>query len=498
MSRITDLEKPFELSRSRLLMQQKLNNRSKEAMTQREITPEILPTKKDVKLLGLDDDIPEAIANKHRKAMSIQIKLDNMANNSIIDELGWKPSKIKSETTQQMIDEYKAEMNQQVKSIDPTTGNEVYYFKPSSVDLTPVQAEKVNVLTDADKRNIQYEIVRKLGDLRKVNKYLSTTVPVENRKLDTQYNRDKAAYDAWTDPFDETADPLIQYELDKEALRQSAEHADNDRKQLILEIDNLKIQIDGNDKAIHQNAINQAEADKQTRLKIAEAEKEIRSLNIGSSLVGQQAGEDDETYRQRLLNIGQEIRDDNEVEQEAGVFQSVRAKYNLKDFLSDQGKIETIIKKLSNDEKTLFNTKIASIKKNYLDTYGFNNRNMTPDKIVDFIKDQITGTPAPAVVAPPPVVVAPSTPPPTVAVSPPLTTSKTKGKTTAFGDIQTYAVSAGLNPKGKSLKDVVAMIENDGREVPRDMIDRLRDSEIQSLINERLIRYYVKTLQINT
>ena len=97
MSRITDLNKPYELSRSRLMMQQKLNDRIKEAMTQREITPEILPTKKDVKLLGLDDDIPEAIANKNRRAMSIQIKLDNMANNSIIDELGWKPSKIKSE-----------------------------------------------------------------------------------------------------------------------------------------------------------------------------------------------------------------------------------------------------------------------------------------------------------------------------------------------------------------------------------------------------------------
>ena len=287
MSRITDLNKPYELSRSTLLMQQKLNNRSKEAMTQREITPEILPTKKDVKLLGLDDDIPEAIANKHRKAMSIAIKLDNMANNSIIDELGWKPSKIKSETTQQMIDEYKAEMNQQVKSIDPTTGNEVYYFKPSSVDLTPVQAEKVNVLTDADKLNIQTEIVKNLMELRKANKYLSTTVPVENRKLDTQYNRDKAAYDSLPTIGGITAgiNPLIQYEQDKEALRQSAEHADNDRKQLILEIDNLKIQIDGNDKAIHQNAINQAEADKQTRLKIAEAEKEIRSLNIGRLFV---------------------------------------------------------------------------------------------------------------------------------------------------------------------------------------------------------------------
>jgi len=203
MSRITDLQKPYELARSRLLMQQKLNNRSREAITEREITPEILPTKKDVKLLGLDDDIPEAIANKHRKAVSIQIKLANMANNSIIDELGWKPSKIKSETTQQMIDEYKAEMNQQVKAIDPITGKEVYYFKPSSVDLTPVEAEKLNVLTDADKRNIQFEIVRKLGELRKANKYLSTTAPAEDRRLDAQYNREKAVYDATPfDPFE--------------------------------------------------------------------------------------------------------------------------------------------------------------------------------------------------------------------------------------------------------------------------------------------------------
>ena len=69
-----------------------------------------------------------------------------------------------------MIDEYKAEMNQQVKSIDPTTGNEVYYFKPSSVDLTPVQAEKVIVLTDADKLNIQTEIVKNLMELRRESK----------------------------------------------------------------------------------------------------------------------------------------------------------------------------------------------------------------------------------------------------------------------------------------------------------------------------------------
>ena len=75
MSNITNFNAPSESTRKRLLMQQKVNKRSAEAMTQREITPEILPTKADVKLLGLDDDYPEAIAEKHRKATSIKIQL---------------------------------------------------------------------------------------------------------------------------------------------------------------------------------------------------------------------------------------------------------------------------------------------------------------------------------------------------------------------------------------------------------------------------------------
>ena len=96
MSKITNFDAPSDLNRSRLLMQQKLNNRNKEAMIQRDLTPEVLPTKQDIKLLGLDDDYPEAIAEKHRKATSIKIQLANISKNAIVDELGWKPSKIKS------------------------------------------------------------------------------------------------------------------------------------------------------------------------------------------------------------------------------------------------------------------------------------------------------------------------------------------------------------------------------------------------------------------
>ena len=100
MSRITEFNLPSKAIRERLLMEQKLNNRSKEAMTQREIAPEVLPTQSDLKILKVDDDRPEIIADKHRKAISIKVQLANISNNAIVDELGWKPSKVKSEVTQ--------------------------------------------------------------------------------------------------------------------------------------------------------------------------------------------------------------------------------------------------------------------------------------------------------------------------------------------------------------------------------------------------------------
>ena len=187
-------------------------------------------------------------------------------------------------------------------------------------------------------------------------------------------------------------------------MRQDVERAEEDRKQLELDIAGLQFQVRTNDEMIHKNNINVAEAQKQTRLKVSKAEEELRILNLGQGIPGQQPGEDDEAYRQRLINVGREVLDDEEIEREAGALQMVRAKYNLKDFVSDDAKIETILKKLTDDERTLFNTKIASIKKSYLDTSGFNNKNMCVDKIVDFIKIEITVAPAPtpAVIAPPP------------------------------------------------------------------------------------------------
>ena len=190
MPKITEFNAPSKLNRSKLMIQQQLNQRSKEAMIQREITPEILPNKAEVKLLGLDDDNPQAIADKHRKSTSIQIQLTNMANNAIVDELGWKPSQIKSETTQRMIDEYKAEMNQPVKVIDPITGKEVVYkYKPSSVDLSPIIPEYTKPLTENEIWAFERKITDNLVLIKQINTYLKEEVPKEQKRIDDEYNK---------------------------------------------------------------------------------------------------------------------------------------------------------------------------------------------------------------------------------------------------------------------------------------------------------------------
>jgi hypothetical protein len=397
MSVITEFNAPSTSTRSKLLLQKKLNQRSKEAMIQRGITPEILPTRAEVKLLGLDDDNPEAIANKHRNSTSIQIQLTNMANNAIVDELGWKPSKIKSETTQRMIDEYKAEMNQPVKVIDPDTGREVVYkYKPSSIDLTPINPTIERTLTNDEIDEINKNIVYNLDRLKRSEDFVRVSIPKRKNILDDEYNRNKAKYErdrnlSLFNMFIPSAvDPLIKYEEDLEALKQMEEQELDNIKQYKFNIDQLQRQLKDNTIKIHTNSVNQAEAVKQNRYKIKEAEDELNVLNSGKSIPGQQIGETEDQYRQRLIDIGKEVLDDDEVEREAGALQMVKAKYNLKEFLSDLGQIETILKKLSTDEKTEFNTKIVAIKKKYLDTYGYNNKNMTVDKIVDFIKDEIT------------------------------------------------------------------------------------------------------------
>jgi len=122
--------------------------------------------------------------------------------------------------------------------------------------------------------------------------------------------------------------PTVKYDNDKLKLRRNIEIANEDLKDAKLEIDTMRQRILNNPNVIKQNAINQAEADKQTKSKITQAIEELRVLNSGKAIPEQQPGESDDSYRQRLIDIGNEVLDDADVEREAGMLQFVKRKYN--------------------------------------------------------------------------------------------------------------------------------------------------------------------------
>ena len=447
MPKISEYDLPAVSTRTRLQIQKRLDERSKRAMTQREETPELLPTKEDVKVLNINDDRPEVIANKHRKALAIQVRLQNMSNNQIVDELDWKPSVIKSETTQQMIDEYRAEQNAPVKITRPDGREEFFKYDPTSVDLTPITPSLDPVLSEAEIRALKARQLKNAAQITEIDKNLREELPKERQKIIDDYNAAKAGdmdfeyYAELTrrteeatrkEPLQEIARELgininkqqktikqhkeiLTSEIDKQSktpsksstdfevsnqlLDEAVEKLKEDRASLVADIDGIVFRLDENKKAIRQNDINKTEAEKRTRARNFEAADELKVRNTGKVIPDQQPGESDDAYRQRLIDLGDEVFDDDEVERNAKSLQIVRAKYNLKEFISDASKIENIIKKLSSDELTVFNTSFPAYQKKYLETYGFNNRNMSVDDIVDFIQSDLT---APTAAAAPP------------------------------------------------------------------------------------------------
>jgi len=128
----TDYNEPHLLDLNKMNNQMKMNHLNTQAMTKREKAPEVLMTKNEInKSIEIDDDRPDVIGNKYKKAAALQIQALRLTQNAIVDELGFKPMKIKSAVTQKMIDEYRAEQQK------PILINGKYMkYHPSTVDTT--------------------------------------------------------------------------------------------------------------------------------------------------------------------------------------------------------------------------------------------------------------------------------------------------------------------------------------------------------------------------
>jgi hypothetical protein len=125
-------------------------------------------------------------------------------------------------------------------------------------------------------------------------------------------------------------------------------------------------------------------------------------LNAGQFKVDQNPNETDEDYLDRLKETAQTPGNDYYTEVEAEIENIKKFKVNMKDLIRSDIEIERVQHKLDTDDIFGINKIFSLIKERFLKLFGFDNKNVSTDEIVDFMlnminqsSDQIAGATQP-------------------------------------------------------------------------------------------------------
>ena len=84
MLKKTDYNEPHLLDLNNMNNQMKMNRLNTQGMIKRELVPEVLMTKEEIKKsIDIDQDRPDVIGDKYRKAVGLQIQANKITLNSM-------------------------------------------------------------------------------------------------------------------------------------------------------------------------------------------------------------------------------------------------------------------------------------------------------------------------------------------------------------------------------------------------------------------------------
>ena len=331
----------------------------------------------------------QKLADRDRADLAFEIQLKTISDNATK-----KPSDIKSEpmtgVTQAMIEDYQAEQMQPIK-----VGDEFFKYHPAGADqvvLDPPPALE-RVLTPKDISDINTEKMAHATDIEKLkNRISGHTLLLQTYKseLDTNIARIRDEETKGTlskaEVKKQGKDAQDKYKADKKI---SEDIIKKDRAEIVRRetlIEELDMYLKDSEEAQKRNDQAEYEVNQGNKQKLDNLTGLLRSLNQARGLViNKEVGESDADYLQRLQDIGATTYNADEVRDLANIKNIGQTKQNLQSFFTDSGRVQTIAKMLTADERFLFNKLFLKVKKNYLDVYGFDNRQVSNQDVVDFI-----------------------------------------------------------------------------------------------------------------
>ena len=114
-------------------------------------------------------------------------------------------------------------------------------------------------------------------------------------------------------------------------------------------------------------------------------EESLLAVNKNRLSIQQQGNESDADYIARMDAIGQEKYDTNLYEEKAKLEEIQKFKINLKKIIRKDEIIENVLKSFTGEQTFLINKNFPMIETSFLETFGFNNANLSTKDIVDEI-----------------------------------------------------------------------------------------------------------------
>lgn len=308
------------------------------------------------------------------KDMAIEEQLQKISRNAIKDVLGWKPTLIKSDVTNEMIQEYQDEMANSFYD-DPITGKKLKYV-PVASDITLEEYRPHDTLESVGITEQQIRTAIKALTLAKKDyeeKIIERLEYLEQLKSTVEFQKQKSEKGFYNRQF-LIENPELQTETYYLDYVQRVENEMYGFKARIFEIDGelgqLESMLKDNERVKKENQAEKDRVSKANYTLLKEKSDELNLLNRGQLNLTRQPNETDEDFRQRIIDAGQVEFDEKSIEQAAGRRAMLKFKENMKEITRNNILIENMIKSVSPSRLFLYNKFFKPIKTKFDEVYG--------------------------------------------------------------------------------------------------------------------------------
>lgn len=272
--------------------------------------------------------------------LAYEARLNTIASNAIVQKLGWKPSKIKSDVTKEMIADYQVE---QMKNVN----RGVYIPANLDLDLEPVPV------------NVRGETLKQFDARRTV---LANQISAVERRLqaaNVQYEDLAGSMYLLPGEYQEFAALPLQIEQYRQTILDRQFQLDAvDARRDILKKENDALDV--------QRSEIEGRNEQRRRLYM----DQVKLLNSGRMVVEMLPGETSDEYKQRLEDIGATTPDQDAIQASAGLFYTDALREKLQDVLQSDADINSFIKDMSPDDRYTLVKTFPLFKKNMQDVFG--------------------------------------------------------------------------------------------------------------------------------